>query len=131
MSAITAASPCNGARHGTVCLGICCAGGLGVCVDSSACTIVGYLISDGPENFKDLCPVNHAGASGEIESKGAIRMFLRSVEKRNLKCVRMVDNGDTGCYGKVCDALRSEYGESYVVAKEECIGHVQKRMGTS
>lgn len=33
----------------------------------------------------------------------------------------MVGDADTGCYGHVCDALQSENGESYVVAKEECV----------
>ena len=73
------------------------------------------------QKHERICLVNHARASGEMESKGEIRMLLRSIEKRNLKYLTMVGDGDTGCYGHVCDALQSENGESYVVAKEECV----------
>ena len=82
------------------------------------------------QKHKDLCPINHTGASGEMESKGAIRMFLRSIEKRRLKYTTMVGDGDTGCYSHVCEALKRAYDTSYIVSKEECVGHVQKRMGT-
>lgn len=83
------------------------------------------------EAHKNSCSINHVGASGEMESKGAAQIFLRSIEKRGLKYSVMVGDGDTGCFGNVCQALKRQFGDNYVVVKEECVGHVQKRMGTS
>ncbi len=77
------------------------------------------------------CPINHQGSSGDMESKGACKIFLRSVEKRNLKYTVMVGDGDTGCFNAVSVALQNKFREDYHVTKEECVGHVQKRMGTS
>ena len=76
-----------------------------------------------------VCPINHKGSSGEMETKGAIRVFLRSIEQRSLKYTTMVGDGDTGCFGSVCDALKREFGDAYEIEKEECVGHIQKRLG--
>ena len=66
-----------------------------------------------------------------METKGACRLFLRSIEKRGLKYITMVGDGDTGCYSEVCNALREKFGIDYVVLKEDCVGQVQKRLGRS
>ena len=83
------------------------------------------------ENHQPVCPINHSGSSGEMETKGAIRIFLRSINKRKLKYTTMVGDGDTGCFGSVREALRKEYGDTYELEKEECVGHIQKRLGTN
>ena len=83
------------------------------------------------ETHQAVCPINHRGSSGEMETKGAIRIFLRSISKRNLKYSTLVGDGDTGCFGSVYQALRMEYGDSYALEKEECVGHIQKRLGTN
>lgn len=82
------------------------------------------------ETHKPVCPINHSGSSGDMETKGAIRLFLRSISKHNLKYTIMVGDGDTGCFGSVHAALKKEYGAEYEIEKEECVGHIQKRMGT-
>ena len=65
-----------------------------------------------------------------METQGAKEIFLRSVAKRNMKYVEFVGDGDSGCFGSVKKACYEKYGDGYVVVKEECVGHVQKRMGT-
>ena len=80
---------------------------------------------------KNNCSINFEGSSGEMETKGAIKIFLRSIKTRHLKYTLMASDGDTGCYGAVSEAVKKEYSDSYVVQKEECVGHVQKRMGTN
>ena len=77
---------------------------------------------------KNNCSINFEGSSGEME---AIKVFLRSIKTRHLKYTLMVSDGDTGCYGAVNEAVKIEYGDSYVVQKEECAGHVQKPMGAN
>ena len=83
------------------------------------------------EKHQPLCPINHSGSSGEMETKGAIRIFLLSIKQRSLKYIIMVGDGDTGCFGSVHEALKREYGDAYQIKKEECVGHIQKRLGKS
>ena len=56
-------------------------------------------------------------------------MFLRSVEKRGLKYSTYIGDGDSSSYGMVAKVLKEKYSDQYVVVKEDCIGHIQKRMG--
>eukprot|EP00794_Sanderia_malayensis_P019663 gene19663-21610_t len=83
------------------------------------------------ENHKDSCDINHKGSPGDMENKGAILIFKRSIESRGLKYTEFVGDGDSSCFGKVSEALEEEYGDLYKITKEECVGHIQKRMGTA
>ena len=60
------------------------------------------------------CSINHKGSSEEMEAVAAFDIFSRSIKSRQLKYSTFVGDGDT-----------------YEVTKEECIGHVQKRLGTA
>ena len=65
-----------------------------------------------------------------MEAKRAAEFFLRSVEKRNLMYTTFVGDGDSDCFGTVkeeCEKL----GIGYNIVKEECMGHIQKRLGTA
>ena len=82
------------------------------------------------EGHKPNCAVNYQGSSGAMECQAGVDMFLRSIGNRNLRYTVFVGDGDSTTYGKVCEACVDMYGDSYPVAKEECVGHIQKRMGT-
>lgn len=82
------------------------------------------------KKHQDICLVNHKGTSDSMESDGACEIFVRSVEGRSLKYCRFVGDGDTGCFGKVRSRCAEVFGGDYEVVKEECVGHVQKRMGS-
>ena len=70
--------------------------------------------------------------SSEImEKEAATLMFMRSIEKHNLKYTTYVGDGDSSSYGVVSDALSKEYGSSYLVSKEDSVCHIQKQMGTN
>ena len=65
-----------------------------------------------------------------MEAKGAAELFLRSIEKRNIMYTTFVGDGDSNCFGIVkeeCEKL----GIAYDIVKEECVGHIQKRLGTA
>ena len=65
-----------------------------------------------------------------MEAKGAAELFLRSNEKRNLMYTIFVGDGNYDCFGTVkeeCEKL----GIGYDIVKEECVGHIQKRLGTA
>ena len=77
------------------------------------------------------CQVNHTVSSEETEAQGAIEIFLRSIETKNLKYTNFVGDGDSSCFGKLQSALKEKYGDKYQVEKEECVGHIQKRLGAA
>ena len=76
------------------------------------------------------CSVNHLKSSESMEKEAAIEMFLRSVDKRGLKYITYIGDGDSSSYGMVAQALKGKYSDQYVAVKEDCIGHTQKRMGS-
>ena len=59
------------------------------------------------------------------------KLFLRSIEKRKLNYTTFVGDGDTDCFGHVKEELNRIYGDAYVICKAECVGHVQKRLGSA
>ena len=77
------------------------------------------------------CQINHHGSSEEMEAVAAIEIFSRSIKQRQLKYTTFVGDGDSSSFGRVKDAMIEKYGDDYVVQKEECVGHVQKRLGTA
>jgi len=76
---------------------------------------------------KGECHANHTGPSGNMEVSAIIEMFQRSTNN-GVKYVNYVGDGDSKTYGGVVNA--QPYGEEFLINKKECIGHVQKRMGT-
>ena len=75
--------------------------------------------------------INHEGNSGAMEKEAAKEMFTRSIEKHNLRYTVYVGDRDSGLFGAVKDAVCAKYGDSYPIEKEDCIGHIQKRMGAA
>ena len=63
-----------------------------------------------------------------MEVQGAVDLWTRSEEKYNLRYVTFIGDGD--CKGYQAVANNSPYGAECEVEKEECVGHVQKRVGT-
>ena len=91
---------------------------------------------DTPENnawkadHKLKCKANFQGSSPAMEPEGAIRIFERSIESNKLRYTEYFGDGDSKSYNVVKDGYNS--GENGVqVVKKECVGHVQKRVGTA
>ena len=55
-------------------------------------------------------------------------MYKRSVEKHSLMYTKYLGDGDTSSFNEVVAA--KPYGEGVVIQKLECVGHIQKRVGT-
>ena len=83
------------------------------------------------EKHQKYCQINHKGSYDSMESAAAVEIFCRSIERRKLKYITYVGDGDSNSFGNVRDALEQKYGERYIVSKEDCIGHIQKRMGAA
>ena len=74
-------------------------------------------------NHIDACSINHEDSSSSIEGKGAVMAFRRSIENRSLMYTKFVGDGDNSCFGSVLEAIKKEFGDSYPLEKEECVGH--------
>ncbi|XP_077502161.1 uncharacterized protein LOC144113128 [Amblyomma americanum] len=75
-----------------------------------------------------LCQKNSEKKAGEMEVEAALILFERSLKKCGLRYTTMLLDGDSRAFLAVQEA--DVYG--YIkVKKEDCINHVQKRMGTA
>ena len=80
------------------------------------------------EQHKADCLSNYSGSSPAMEPHGAIILWKRSLDY-NLHYVTFIGDGDSKSYQNVCQ--EKPYGSEYLVEKSDCIGHVQKQMGTA
>lgn len=80
------------------------------------------------QTHKSNCQANHTGSAGSMEVEGMQRIFSRSEKKHNAQYVTYVGDGDAKTYQSI--AKIQPYGPDVKVSKIECVGHIQKRMGT-
>lgn len=73
---------------------------------------------------EQVCQVNYSGSAPEMEAVGACRIWQRSEEKDKLWCTTFLVDEDSKSFSSVSQV------SSYPVAKIDCVGHVQKRLGT-
>ena len=80
------------------------------------------------EQHKADCLCNYTGSSPAMEPHGTVIVWKRSLDY-NLRYVTFIGDGDSKSYHNVCQ--EKQYGSEYPVEKSDCIGHVQKQMGTA
>ena len=80
------------------------------------------------EQHAERCTLDHEGSSGRMEQDLAVELYERSLSRRALKYRYFVGDGDSKAFRAVVSA--KPYGESERIIKKECVGRVQKRMGT-
>lgn len=76
---------------------------------------------------KHKCSSNHVGSAGAMESVGALRIFTRSESTRGLRYTKYLGDGDSSSFKTVKE---SKPYDGVEVQKLECVGHVQKRVGS-
>ncbi|GFU34567.1 uncharacterized protein TNCV_1992981 [Trichonephila clavipes] len=74
------------------------------------------------------CLKNHNGSAGMMETVGMVRIFQRSLSHRSVRYTSYIGAGDSKTFSSI--TASNPYGEDITVSKIECVGHVQKRMGT-
>lgn len=80
------------------------------------------------ETHDATCFANHTGSAGKMEVDAIVGIFQRCVVVHGIKYLFYVGDGDSKTFAAI---LKSKpYGDNVLVQKKECIGHVQKRMGT-
>ena len=62
-----------------------------------------------------------------MESAGAIEIFQRSINNHKLRYNNYIGDGDSSSFNKVVQS--KPYGETFIINKLECVGHIQKRLG--
>ena len=73
------------------------------------------------------CPINHLGSAGLMEPSGVVRCFNRSVETLKLRYENFIGDGDSKAYLEV---VKADPDDGFGVKKGECVGHIQKRVGS-
>ena len=63
-----------------------------------------------------------------METAGALTIFKRSETQNNLQYTTYLGDGDSSAFRTVQEALL--YGPDVEICKLECVGHVQKRVGS-
>ena len=63
-----------------------------------------------------------------MEPEGAVRLFHRSIENPGLRYTEYLGDGDTSSFNRVKES--KPYGAQCIISKKECIGHIQKRVGS-
>nr|XP_022909075.1 uncharacterized protein LOC111420331 [Onthophagus taurus] len=79
------------------------------------------------EDHMDRCQSNHEGSAGKMEVSAIQEMFQRSEEKYDVQYHNYIGDGDSKTFKAILDCHPYE---NATVMKKECIGHIQKRMGT-
>ena len=77
-----------------------------------------------------LLAINCSGSAGAMEPFGTLALFQRSVD-HNLRYKYLISDGDSKTFSLLC--REKVYGgePDDQVAKLDCVGHVQKRLGTA
>lgn len=73
------------------------------------------------------CTANHHGSAGKMEVDGMKEMFARSETLLGVKYANYIGDGDTKTFNALLDL---DPYDDITVQKKECVGHVQKRMGS-
>ena len=79
------------------------------------------------EQHQHKCHANFAGSSGSMDSAGMLAIFERSVQQHNTRYVEFLGDGDSKAHNLLIQ--ENVYGE-IDISKLECVGHVQKRLGS-
>jgi len=73
------------------------------------------------EQHQHKCQANFAGSSGSMDSAGMLAIFQRSVAQHNTRYVEFLGDGVSKAHNLLVQ--ENVYGD-------ECVGHVQKRLGS-
>ena len=76
---------------------------------------------------ESVCLINHIGSAGKMECDGIVACFESSVESRELQYAEYLGDGDSKTYALVVQ--KNPY-PGQPVNKLECVGHIQKRVGS-
>ncbi|GFU86721.1 uncharacterized protein TNCV_4966661 [Trichonephila clavipes] len=80
------------------------------------------------KSHQEECSKNYVGSSNAMEVKAAEILWKRSIKNCGMRYVSILSDGDAKTYQHLSSL--NVYGNCIKIAKEECINHVAKRLGT-
>lgn len=86
-------------------------------------------LKTGIDLYVGKCHSNFDGLSGAMEPEGAVRMWRRS-ERKGFRYVTFLSDGDSSSFKAISNENDGKGPYLDHPVKEECVNHVQKRMGT-
>ena len=94
------------------------------------CKLKENIKSSSPDQYavwkaQHVCSADYHGSAPNMEPVGAKRMFERSIQKHSLRYTEFYGDGDSKSFPSVQNIY-----DDVTVKKLECIGHIQKRVGT-
>jgi hypothetical protein len=81
-------------------------------------------------DHKSKCKTHYEESAPAMEPEGTRRIFVRSVDRNKLRYTEYFGDGDSKSHGVVQNVYNSG-ADGVPVVKKECVGHVQKRVGTA
>lgn len=88
----------------------------------------GKELADWKKSHEKQCVKNHSGSAAMMEVNGMLKIFRRSEEKYKAQYLNYIGDGDTKTF---LELKKSHvYGADKELKKVECVGHIQKRMGS-
>lgn len=75
------------------------------------------------------CECNYKGSSNPMEVEGVKRIWLRSEVDLKLRYTTFIGDGDVKTFSTLTDL--QPYGPDVTIIKHECVGHIQKILGTA
>ena len=79
------------------------------------------------EGHQHLCQANHLGSSGSMDASGLLAIFQWSVESYAVLYTEFLGDGDSKAHKLIVNEAVYAKRE---VSKLDCVGHVQKRLGS-
>lgn len=76
------------------------------------------------------CKANYSGSAPAMEPEGTKRIFKRSESCHKLQYHELFGDGDSKSFNAIENIYKEDFGV-VVPRKKECVGHVQKRLGTA
>ena len=77
-----------------------------------------------------ICDINFSGSAGAMEPYGTLKMFQQSLDY-NVRFKSLISDGDSKTYALLLKEKPYGSRAEDQVVKMDCVGHVQKRMGTA
>ena len=74
------------------------------------------------------CLINYQGSAGSMESAGVVKCFKQSEQLYKVRYTNYIGDGDSKSYAEV---VKADPYNGVQINKLECIGHVQKRVGSN
>lgn len=79
------------------------------------------------EGHQHCCQANHYGSSGSMDATGMLSIFQRSEENHSVCYTEFLGDGNSKAHKLIVE--QAVHGD-VEVKKLECVGHVQKRLGS-